>query len=166
VRPPRRTATVLFHLGAFVLVPLAIVAARGDGNLHGRIQRLWALQVSIQSADPGRFAIEDAGADIEILESLLVPSPERSTRARGMYDSWHGRREWGIYEIDGPRIEYAENGNAAVARFVLKQSNQRERLRWACRDEWTREDGTWYLSRRRKTLLDTSSVDAPSPLLP
>jgi hypothetical protein len=166
VRPPRGTATVLFYLVAFVIVPLLSVAARGDGNLHGRIQRLWALQVSIQSDDPGRFAIEDAGADVEILEGMLVPSPERPTRARKMYDSWHGRREWGIYEIDGPRIEYAQHGKTATARFVLKQSNQRERLRWACRDEWVREGGTWYLSRRHKTLIDRSSIDAPGPLLP
>ncbi len=166
MRAPRGTAPAVFYLAAFVLVPVVIVAARGDANLHSRIQRLWALQISIQSDDPGRLAIEDAAADVEILEELLVPAAERRARARKMYDSWHRRREWGIYEIDGPRIEYAENGDAAVARFVLKQSNQRERLRWTCEDEWTRQRGTWYLIRRRKTLIDTSSVEAPRPLLP
>lgn len=157
---------MLFHLGAFVILPVAFVAAWGDANLHSRIQRLWALQVSIQSDDPGRVAIEDARVDVEILEDLLVPAPERRTRAQRMYESWHRRREWGIYEIDGPQIEYAEDGESALARFVLKQSNQRERLRWACRDEWERRDGTWYLRRRHKTLIDTGRVDAPRPLLP
>jgi hypothetical protein len=166
VRSPRGTAPAVLFLAAFAIIPVAIVAARGDANLHSRIQRLWALQISIQSDDPGRLAIEDAAADVEILEELLVPAAERRTRARKMYDSWHRRREWGIYEIDGPRIEYAENGDAAVARFVLKQSNQRERLRWACKDEWTRRGGSWYLMRRHKTLIDTSSVEAPRPLLP
>ena len=156
----------LFFFVAFVALPVAMVAARGGANLHSRIQRLWALQISIQSDDPGRVATLDRAADLALLEQLLAPSPRRSERARKMYDSWHARRGWRIYEVDAPRVEVDAGGDSAVARFVLKQSQKRERVRWACRDEWVRRDGTWYLSRRRKQLIDTRSVDAPAPLLP
>jgi hypothetical protein len=156
----------VFFAVAFVALPVWLVALRGGANLHNRAQRIWALQISIQSDDPGRLAIEDADADLAILEELLAPSPRRRERARKMYDSWHERRGWRIYEIDAPRVEVDPAGDSAVVRFVLKQSRKRERVRWACRDEWTRHDGVWYLSRRRKALIDTRSVDAPAPLLP
>jgi hypothetical protein len=161
-----RTTTALFFFAAFVLVPVAMVAARGGGNLHSRIQRYHALRVSVQSDDPGHLAIADAGAELEILEGLLVPSRGRRMRARALYDSWRKQSEWEIYELADQRVEIAEGGESATARYALKASRERDRLHFACEDVWTKHEGVWYLDRRQETRLGGRRTPPPAPVLP
>jgi hypothetical protein len=166
VRPPRGTATALFFLAAFALVPLVLVATRGGANLHGRIQRYHALRFSIQSDDPGRLAIADPEADVEILAALLVPAPGRRERARALYDSWRRLASWEIYELAEQRVELAEDGQAATESYVLKASRGRARLHFECEDEWTKRDGTWYLLRQRADRIGSRLIAEPGPIRP
>ncbi len=156
---------VLF-LGAFVLLPVVMLTARGGGNLHSRMQRYRALRVSIQSDDPGRLAIADAEADLAILEALFPPAPGRRVRARALYDSWQRERDWKIYEYVDQPLEVAEGGEAATARYVLKASRDLDRLHFECEDVWARRGGVWYLDRHRETRVASRRIRPPSPVLP
>jgi hypothetical protein len=153
-------------LAAFVLLPLLVLAARGGENLHSRMQRYRALRISIQSDDPGRLAIADAPADLEILEALLVPAPGRRLRARALHDAWQRERGWKIYEhVDEP-VELAPGGETATARYLLKASRDLDRLHWECEDRWTKQDGIWYLDRHRETRVGSRRITPPGPVLP
>ena len=166
-RPVRREiAAATFFLAAFVAVPLAVLAARGGENLHSRMQRYRALRVSIQSDDPGRLAIADAQADLEILEALLVPQPGRRLHARALYDAWQRERGWKIYEhVDEP-VELVEGGTAATSRYLLKASRELDRLHWECEDRWKRVGGVWYLDRHRETRVASRRITPPGPVPP
>src|SRR5262245_638197 len=162
----RDAARILALLAAVVALPLLVLAARSGENLHSRLQRFRALRVSIQSDDPGRLAIADAGADLAILEALLAPEPGRRLHARALYDAWQRESDWKIYEhVDEP-VELAPGGEAAVHRYVLKASRGLDRLHWECEDAWARRGGVWYLDRHRETRVASVRRSPPGPVLP
>jgi hypothetical protein len=151
----QKVGSFAFFALAFVVVPLFVAKWKAGGNLHSRVHRLWALHISIQSGDPGRLAIEDAEADIAILEELLLPSPRRTARAREFYQHWRQRKDWPVVEIDEPEIQLDPSGCSATARYVLKMRQPYKRREVAYVDTWRKLDGVWYLARRRERPLRT-----------
>ncbi len=154
----QKAGTFAFFAVAFVVVPLLVTKWKAGGNLHSRVHRLWALHMSIQSGDPGRRAIEDAEADIAILEELLLPSPQRSARAREFYQRWRQWKGWPVVEIEEPEIDLDPSGSSATARYVFKMRQPYKRREVAYVDTWRNLDGVWYLVGRRIQPLRTYAV--------
>jgi hypothetical protein len=160
----QKTAITAALLAGFVVLPLAMVGANAGANLHSRVQRLLALNVAIQSDDPGTLATLDPAADVSILEELLLPARDRSARAREMYESWRGQKGWIVYELTDLRVDRDSDGSTAVSSYALKQRQGDRRRELACVDRWRSQGGVWYLGRRREKLARAWTV-APSRVL-
>ena len=156
--------TIAFFTVAFVVAPLVMVAWKGGGRLESRYQQWNALRQSIQSADPAREAIDDPVADTALIESFLIPAPDRQAQARAYYEDWRGNRHWWTMGIELVSVEYDETeGSATVIHELLmrvvRESVETERQKRARIETWEKEAGIWYLQISEDRLLE----DLPIP---
>jgi hypothetical protein len=162
---------IAFFLGAFVVVPLAVVSRCGGGNLDSRFQQWSALRQSIQSEDPTREIIDDPQADTELIASYLWPAPDRAARARSYYEQWRANRTWWTVEMHLRGVDYAQDRTRAAVTYEieikhLEDKRETERRRTSRLEQWERRDGVWYLRESEDSVLEVLEPRPRGFLLP
>jgi hypothetical protein len=153
----------LYFSAAFVGVLLLVVGAKSGANFYSRVQRLDSLRVSIQSADRAREALNDPSADITLIESFLLPSPERHGRASAYYNQWRSNKDW---SVSFGATTFLESGNAALVERSLQMSRSGQLRLYMERDFWEKQAGTWYQREANEVLLKEEAIPLRGPVLP
>jgi hypothetical protein len=138
---------LLFASVVYLLVPFVLACIFADENLYTRMELWGAMNISLQSVDPGRIAIDDPKKDIAILESLVSPELRREGFAQKMHARWRQDRFWAIRDGDLESFEATEDSTTIVMLLKMDVSTDEGTHIRDVRETttWHRIGRTWYL---------------------
>lgn len=147
---------LVFSVLAYVLAPLALVVFLADANFYTRMEQWYAMNISLQSVDPTRLAIDDPEADIAILNSLLSPELVQEGFAERLHAFWRDNRDWAIREGDLEFFEITKD-TARVVVLLRMDTTTTEGMHYRevrQTTRWEKIDGGWYLADLNDVLVE------------
>jgi len=137
-----------FAAVAYVVAPLVLVCLFGTGNFYTRMEQWYAMNISLQSIDPTRVAIDDPVEDLAILENLVSPRLRDQGFARDVHARWKADRLWAIRRGDWESFDLTGNTARGVVLFKTDMATGEGMYYRDVRETlaWEKIDGTWYLS--------------------
>lgn len=165
---PLTIKVVAFACVAYLLAPLVLASLYTTGNFYTRMEQWYAMNISLQSIDPTRIAIDDPEEDIRILENLVSPKLRSEGFARDVHARWKADRLWAIRE--GVWESFDMTGTTADGVVVFKTDmatadgihyrDVRETL------HWEKIDGAWYLADLKDEIAEEKFTPWPGIILP
>lgn len=162
-RNPESNKALFFFAVVFVAILFTIVAFKGGGHFYSRVQRLDTIRISIQSDDPARELMDDPEKEIALIETFLLPSPDRHKRAEEMYTVWRANKDW---NVAFGRTNFIESTNTAVIERSLQWSRPGTLRLYGDKSNWQKQDGVWYLTKSDEFLLKEQPDNPNQPVLP
>ncbi len=155
--------TLTFAAVVYVGAPIVLVYFWAADNFYTRMEQWYAMNISLQSVDPTRVAIDDPEADISILESLVTPELRRSGFVRDLHAQWRADRNWAIREGDLEEFNITRD-TANVVVLLRMDSSSAEGMSYRevrQRTSWERIGRAWYLASLKNE--DTEDRFEPWP---
>lgn len=159
---------VVFAVVAFVIAPLILACLYTTGNFYTRMEQWYAMNISLQSIDPTRLAIDDPEEDIAILESLVSPKLRSEGFARALHARWKADRLWAIREGVWESFDMTRTTADGVVVFKTDMATAEGMHYRDVREtlHWEKIDGTWYLADLKDETADDRFVPWPGVILP
>lgn len=159
---------LLFASVAYLILPLILVCLYASTNFYTRMEQWYAMNISLQSIDPTRVAIDDPKADLEILNSLVAPKLRSEGFAEKLHERWRADKLWAIREGDLEAFSIDKKSAHVVILFHTDMATAegthfrdvRETVRW------DKIDGTWYLADLKDELAEERFTPWPGVILP
>ncbi|MCC6152157.1 MAG: hypothetical protein IT367_00250 [Candidatus Hydrogenedentes bacterium] len=162
-RNPESNKAFLLFAVVFVAILFVIVAMKGGDHFYSRVQRLDTIRISIQSDDPARELMDDPEKEIALIETFLLPSPDRRKRAEEMYTAWRANKDW---SVAFGKTNFIEAQNTAIVERSLQWTRPGTLRLYGEKSNWQKQDGIWYLVKSEEFLLKEEPDNPNQPVLP
>lgn len=159
---------LVFAFTAYFVAPLVLVCLYASGNFYTRMEQWYAMNISLQSVDPTRVAIDDPEADMEILNSLMSPELRAAGFAQALHERWRADRLWAIRE--GDLEAFAITDDTAMVEILLRmdmataEGTHFREVRETT--QWKKIDGSWYLADLNDDLVEERFTPWPGIVMP
>ncbi len=160
---PESNKTFFLFSVAFVAILFVIVAVKGGDHFYSRVQRLDTIRISIQSDDPARELMDEPQKEIALIETFLLPSPDRRKRAEEMYTAWRTNKDW---SVAFGKTNFIETTNTAIVERSLQWTRPGTLRLYGEKSSWHKQDGIWYLAKCEEFLLKEEPDNPNQPVLP
>lgn len=159
---------LIFSSAVYVVAPLVLIYFYSAANFYTRMEQWYAMNISLQSVDPTRIAIDDPEADIEILESLLSPELKQEGFAREIHTRWRADRDWAIREGDLEHFEISRDSANVVVLLRMDTSDAAGTQFREVRQTtgWKKIGRAWYLADLKDELVEERFKPWPGMVLP
>ena len=162
-RDPENNKAFLLFAVAFVAILFAVVTIKGGDHFYSRVQRLDTVRISIQSDDPARELMDEPEKEIVLIETFLLPSPDRRKRAEEMYTTWRANKDW---SVAFGKTNFIESTNTAIVERSLQWTRPGTLRLYGEKSNWQKQDGIWYLAKSEEFLLKEEPDNPNDPILP
>lgn len=159
---------LIFAAVVYVGMPLVLVYFWAADNFYTRMEQWYAMNISLQSVDPTRLAIDDPEADIAILESLVTPELRRNGFVRDLHAQWRANRNWAIREGDLEEFSITQD-RANVVVLLRMDSASAEGMSYRevrQRTSWERIGPAWYLAELEDKHIEERFEPWPGIVMP
>ncbi len=166
---PRLTRkVVIFGLVFYVIVPFILACLYATSNFYTRMEQWYAFNISLQSIDPTRIAIDDPEADIKILESLMAPKLRETGFAKDLHTRWREDKLWAIRDGDVEDFHISRDKADVVMLFHTDMATGEGMHYRDVREHtfWEKIDGSWCLSDLQFEVADQRFTPWPGVILP